>query len=830
MNKINRRQWIKSGALLSGGAALATMPFANLFAKTNPTGAAAEIEEIHIINLSHHDYGYTDLPSSVWDYQVNNIRLAMRFIDETKSYPLESQFKWTCEGLWGLEHFWQQASQKEKDEFDKHVANGAIEVTFMPGNMTCLVGRYEWEKELDRLGYFIKKYKPVVALQDDVNGQPWGMVDSLLARNVKYFTMAANGYRGGNPLPTPSFFWWEGSQNKKILMFNGEGYANGFDYFNAKEWRRGPVPNRYDIWFNSPSGNEIFSAKKEDLLKSQQILQDKLEKLRKQGYLISTLAVTFTNEWTIDNDLPCRQLSEFIRAWNEQGMKPKLVFSTPSRFLEKASSQLPADLPTLKGEWVDWWADGIAASPYEVALLQAAKRRNQDIGNILQYFSVASDGISKQIEELNHQLVFASEHTWGSYDSVAHPYNARTGGNHAEKFDYFFRADEASKRIQVALIRESNNYKPLSQTAFLEVINPGQTPRSGWAEISAAAVRTKVNGVKDLQTGGFLPFEETLSSEWRPAEGASETPPEIPNDVWPFFPGKYRFHLDNLQGGERRKFELVYEQNPTVKPVLSSRYFKPVTDDKTGGITNVLYLPINKFLFDEQKDELPGQLIVERPQGKYVRNKIDERKLATKDILYNKPAIKKAAKPNSHYALRYQYVLEEPFAKQIEQQWDFFDVIPRIEITTTIWLKENLDPLAVYLAFPFAIQSSRAFYDSLGCSVEVGKDQMQNTCGLYNTVQNGVGYRGNDISLALSTPDSPMGAFENIVTGQKRTVFTPKTAHFYSMLCENYWMTNFAVLQPARLEFHHIIECGKPGDEILPLEGTELWGYPTANH
>ncbi len=825
---MNRRQLIKSGALTYSGLWLSTWPFNKLFAESaTEKFDASSIKEIHIVNLSHHDYGYTDLPSSVWDFQKSNIRRALKYINETENYTPEAKFRWTEEGLWGVEKFWQGASTEEKNIFKKYVAEGRLEVTAMPGNMTCLLGKYEWEKELDRLKPFYKMFKPKVALQDDVNGLPWGMVDSLLERDIKYITMSANGYMGGSPLPRPSFFWWQGASGKKILMFNGEGYADGYEYFHDKEWRRGPVPNRYDIWFNGPSGNEIFSTKKEDLQKSKTILTGKLEKLAKQGYGLPILPITFTNMWTIDNDWPCRQLSEFIKAWNAEGMLPKLVFSTPTIFIEKIVSQLPKDIPTLRGEWCDWWAEGIAASPFEVAILQAAKRRNIDIGNAAKYFPAPNAEVKKMIQDLNYNLVFAAEHTWGAYDSVAHPYSERTLGNHAQKFDYFFKADEDSKRIQAEIIQNSNVYERLTRSNHIEVLNPGSVARSGWVEISAVALRIKANGVKETGTNRFLPFEQTLASEWSSVDGATESPAEIPNDVWPFRPGKYKFHIENLQAGEKKKFTLVNNDSFNLQQVTLSRFYKPVIDEKTGTIKNIIYTPLNIPVFDELSPYLPAKIIVERPQGKYIRDAINTRNASQKDFKYTEPAIKEIAIQQSMYALRYTSVLEEDFAKRIEQQWDIFDTIPRIEITTTIWMKENLDPISVYMAFPFKVQLPRAFYDSLGAIVEAGVDQMPDTCGLYNTVQNGVSYRGSNISLALTTLDAPMCIFDSIERTKKRTVFKPESGHFYSILCENYWTTNFAVLQPSKLIFRHIIECGAPGENIMPLENTEMWGYPS---
>jgi hypothetical protein len=388
---MDRREWMKYCSIISGGTTLSTLGTNALNAMSATfSNPARDIEEIHIINLSHTDFGYTDLPSSTWDYHVNNIRLAMKYIDETKSYPHESRFKWTMESLWILERFWAGASQEEKDRFDKCVNEGLIDVTAMPGSLSCLVDSYEWEKEMNRLTGFLEKYKVQVAMENDVNGLPYGLVDSLLKRQVKYMVMGANLYSGGVPVPAPSFFWWEGASGNKILMYNGEGYANGFNYFNAKEWRRGPVPNRYDLWFNPPTGDEIFSSKKENVKSSYEILKGKLNTLKKAGYAHRVLQLSYTNHWTIDNDQPCRQLSRFIKIWNEMGLLPRLVFSTPSAFFSKMVAELPDDLLTLKGEWCDWWADGIAASPFELALLQGAKRRNRDIGSSLTYFGNAN--------------------------------------------------------------------------------------------------------------------------------------------------------------------------------------------------------------------------------------------------------------------------------------------------------------------------------------------------------------------------------------------------------------------------------------------------------
>ena len=812
---MNRREWIKNTSLASGAMILPGLDFNRLFPET--AGADEnEIEEIHIFNLSHTDFGYTDLPSSVWDNQVDILRLAIRYITETKNYPAEARFKWTAESLWVVERFLNEASTEEKNLFDKYAAQGLIEVTAMPGNLTCLCGRHEMEREMERLFQLVRKYKPAVGMQNDVNGIPCGLIDILHDLGVKNFVMGVNG---ASPAVTPSFFWWQSPSGNKLLMYNGEHYASGYDYFNEGEWRRGPVPVRHDIWFNPPSGNEIFSSTPEGIRQSATILKRKLEHLRKIGYNLPYLQIPFTNHLTMDNDVPCRQLSDFIRAWNDAGLRPKLVFSTPSVFFSRMKALVPPSTPVLTGEWCDWWAAGIASTPFEISVYQAAKRRNRDIDNSLKWMN-KPEGFDTKIAALNRDLVFAAEHTWGAYDSIARPYGERTRGAYYQKMDALVRNGENSKRIKSDILRAGNNYKPFSQTNLFEIFNPGETARSGWVELSARAFRIKANCAREIATGRMYPFLQTLGSEWG---GSSQfaPPPDFPNDVWSYFPVQYSFYVEDLKPGEIRKFEIVYDESVDLKPLSGSRYFD-VTVDSNGCVANVRYLPSNTDLF-AGNEYSPAQLIVERSSIKNARSLLS---IHPDHIMHNSPSLVDAQQSATPYSLVYRKIMEEPFAKRIEQQWNVFDRIPRIEIVTTIWTREVIDPMAVYVAFPFNMAEPGLFYDSMGVQVQVGVDQMPGSCGEYQTLQNGVSIRNSKASLAISTLDCPMCVFDSLQRGTGRKVFKPETANFFNMICENYWITNFAVLAPSKLTVRQIIDMGVAGEPVEPLTGDEIWAYP----
>src|SRR5690606_37975905 len=62
-----------------------------------------------------------------------------------------------------------------------------------------------------------------------------------------------------------------------------------------------------------------------------------------------------------DNAGPSLVPSEVAKKWNEKWAYPKLITSTNKQFFDEINALKDVDLPVFKGDWTDWWADGIAA-------------------------------------------------------------------------------------------------------------------------------------------------------------------------------------------------------------------------------------------------------------------------------------------------------------------------------------------------------------------------------------------------------------------------------------------------------------------------------------
>jgi len=792
------------------------------------------INELHIIHHSHTDFGYTDLPSSIWALQVEYIRQAMRFAEETAEYPEAARFRWVCEAALVVDEFLRVADQRERSRFARLVEAGQIEVTAMPCNVTSPITAEQWQAALRRLEPIYKAYRPCTAMQNDINGVPWGIIPSLREAGVKYLTMGVNNYSGGSPRRAPSLWWWQGPTDAKLLAWLGYGYGDGYNFFHHGSWRRGPVPACHDVWFNPPRDAEIFDASAEALKRAQVILQETLAG-RARDYPYDILAVQTTNMWRIDNDPPCRQLSEFVRAWNEAGLKPALRLSTPRMFMEAMEKTAGGKAETVRGDWCDWWSDGVASTPSALAINQQTKRLLSDLPAAAKLLESDLSAHEPLLSDTWRRVAVFDEHTWGAYDSVARPYAPRTVGNYLQKMNLAYQADEDARRLQAEVIRGSRAYKPFSATRELTVLNPGKETRSGWAEISSRAMRFEANAAEDLESGQVFPLELAFGPEWdgQAAASAPAPPPfELPDDAWPLQVVKGRFFVGDLAAGSRRRFALKQLDIPAAKARGDrdgNRFFRWRWDKATGKLMERSSQSGEVSLIDVGEEYGFGSILVERPGGKATRAALagrDGKTLAGQIELQRPKLLEWKAEP-SHYGARYRLTWEHDSCHRIEQQWDFAEVCARLELTTTLWLKEYVRPQAIYMAMPFGLRDAEAWYESVGYKTRAGHDQMPGCCGEYVLVGEGVVFAGKGMSVGVECAQTPLVSFERLQTRSGQKAFVPRNAHLYCTISQNYWVTNFAITKAEKLVVRHVIQAGSEGEHLLAAARSALWAFPS---
>ncbi len=321
-------------AALLGAADLLVLPL------TRTEKPMSKVHTLYFIHHSHTDIGYTHDQPIVFDLHGRFLDEALHLVDKYSDRDSDGAFRWTVETTYVLYRWLQQASAGQIERFKALERAGRIEVTGMFANLTPLldtdqlVETFQLLRPLrDDFGFTIRH-----AMNCDVNGENWPLVDLLLDLGIEGLTMAINTHFGGAPMQRPNVFWWEGPSGRKILAYNGWPYDTGW---------------RFGIGRDAATFEETWWPRVE-------------RRLAEIDYPLPVLMVQSFHPFG-DNGSAYEPFSRFIDTWNEQGKSPRIVMATPKDWWAavKEHSHL---LPTYRGDWTDYWNFGCISSAREQAL------------------------------------------------------------------------------------------------------------------------------------------------------------------------------------------------------------------------------------------------------------------------------------------------------------------------------------------------------------------------------------------------------------------------------------------------------------------------------
>lgn len=791
----------------------------------------SSIRELHLIHHSHTDFGFTDLESTTWKLHVDYIRQALGHAEATQHDAYESQFRWTCEVTMAVEQFLAEATPEERKSFDRAVERGQIEVASMPFNGLFMMSRAEWNDTQRRLQPIRGKYGSTTAMQNDVNGFPWGLIPGLIDEGVNLVWMGCNSDTSLPLTDTPSAWWWQGPDGRRILVWSSQHYCSGYYLFHRHEWRRGVVPSAGDVWFNPPSAGETWDPSPTNLAVAKELLDENLPRATAH-YPYQTIAFQVTNMWRMDNDPPSGHICDFVRAWNAAGHTPRLILSTPKIFAESLRKELGDSLPVRRGDWQDWWADGILSTPEALGANQAAKRLLDDLHLFCSANRIAENAQSQSwARDAWRNATLFDEHTFGSISGVAMPYEASTLGGHAEKVSHAYRALEHARMARALVLRSHESYVSSSRTCRFLAVNPGSSDRAGWVSLPAMALGDNINAVRDLETGRVYPLESIDGPVWSDPD-LSRAPFDTPNDVWGWKTVQKRFFHPGLAASASRKFECLSVDPASIKPEPAATAFKVSHDAR--GLIQLVEASTGKTLTDPTSPWGMGQVIVEtlrNPGQRYVLSRRDTQKLADQWLIEPVTLVSQV-QSNELYSSRLTSVWQHRHLERVEQCWDIFQEIPRAVVTTTLWLREMTAPCAVYLAFPFAMKRAKIHYRSVGYDTIFSDENIEGSCAETLCHQDGVIISDRDsdgVSIKLATPDTPLGCPGGVRL--RRAITAPVTdlsgTYCIPAVC-NYWHTNFAIIKAGKLVMRHWIELcdDRPIASQNASISDELWCYP----
>ncbi len=289
--------------------------------------------EVYFLQWSHHDIGYTDLPSHVLDRHCKWYDEAIDQLDAMQDMPYETRPRIVVEQFWSLDEYLRRAAPERKEKMYRYIQNGDIELTALYGNLiTEQLGHEECYRALYPAGELAAELGVALdtAAHNDIPGVSWGVCRALCDSGIRYFVPDFPDYYhwGGHDMYSfwddaqiwnykgPGAFYWEAQDGKRLMLWSGR-HVDG-----------NPTNGKFD-W-----------------------LENCLESLDRGGYPYDTIRLQ-GKSGTTDNSRYVDSYARNAALWNGQYAYPRIIIGTNHMFFgafEEELARKRMTLPVVCGE------------------------------------------------------------------------------------------------------------------------------------------------------------------------------------------------------------------------------------------------------------------------------------------------------------------------------------------------------------------------------------------------------------------------------------------------------------------------------------------------
>lgn len=787
------------------------------------------IKTIAIVHHVHTDFGYTDLQERCKREQVKYIRQAIQYVLKSKDYPEGAKFAWTQEQLYQVREFWNSATEEEKNNFFEAIKTGRLEITGTPFNVTAFMNKEEWETAMNWIPEDLwEKCDIKTAMQIDVNGMHTPGMVCAYEKGIRNLWMGPNSYYGVPPLPTPKAFYWQIDDDKKMFVWLNASYNNGTFLFNSN-WRQGPVPGYSDLRYRTAEAGDIWDCSEEAIKKAHEMCKKNIALIEGTevpdqeaetdgftknrlfgGYELSTLPVSVTNQWRVDNDPPFYPLVDFVKKWNEMQLEPRLVLCTASQAMEMVKEEMQDNIPTYSGQWIDWWANGTASTPREFSYVRKARRTLKSATSEL--FGELSKFQKDEVKKISEDICVYYEHSWGSWQSVSNPYAFESISQAAEKNIYAYRALEGAKGLLAdrvrALTKEVHNQIVIWNTSDREI--------STNIELPLNCMRGEYYSVLCEETGEKLPIKyvDGIANFLRPKD-ETEFGPE---------------NISHTFSDKCEKQGVVF--GPIVLPPKSCIHLLPSQEEVTEEAkeTYQIYVEVDKrgwpIKLQFENQDIP---IISGSVGEFVSVEADgfSPRWTMKDIFENDSEEERAKLRKEHlieteadygetntYEVNGQIVYEQQvyhhslhYAKRILK----LDLhTGKAELEFRMNRRYSYDPEVLFLRFEAPDTTDIPTISNANCTFKPILEQFPGSCQDFYAYDSWIHYPNGWL---LNCEDNALVTFgETSVVERKQSMNGPAN-RMYIRLYDNIWDTNFEGNSCGLMTFEFQICTGVPVEE-----------------
>ncbi|NGP45949.1 glycoside hydrolase [Bacillaceae bacterium SIJ1] len=777
---------------------------------------------IYAIHHSHTDIGYTERQERIEQYHIDFIRQAIAISKDIRSgvRPERKGFKWTCETFWAVEQFLKEASEEEKKDFAEAVRQGDIELSGTYLNMTELAGEDLLRSIHQKAADYGKSIGVSVdsAMTADINGYSWGYAQSLLDVGVKHLFSCIHTHHGMFPLGRKQMpFWWETPAGERLLVWNGEHYMIGNElglcpdgvgrYMIRDEFHTPAIVDNHD---------EVMTTRIERYLK----------KLEEEGYPYDFVPVMVSGLAT-DNGSPNGDIMQVLNAWNEKhGEQVQIEMTTLSQFFKQLKVQ-KTDIPVYRGDWPDWWSDGVASTPMQTQIFKDGQRALRKVKALDPDENIIS---AEEREKIEHQLVMYAEHTWGYHASIHSPWDWNVQMLEVRKLAYAANASRLAHHALDKLNAANGGALLHPGRAFrYQVMNTESQPTKQlveltWNGFENARFSDGLEVVEE-QSGKVVPHQTSFESatievDLQPGEQKHyfirpvKTSAAITTSNVKLVGADTIYDIDDIQPSGAGTSPFVITEHSIESPYVKLTWSGEGIDswiDKASG-EDLLRTDRKHNAFSPVYEVTPatdpkhsGSVFTARStmgrnrKGLNVQRSVGQ--LVKARALANGPLFGTVELQFEVDGMSYYSLFLKVYASSSR-----VDVAVRLH-KESVWEPEN-----VYISLPFMTstkQDETLYFDKAGANVRPWVDQLPGTLLDYYCIQDGMAFVGEERSLMIATPDTPLVQLGSLERGTRLLHTQQKDdteRHVYSWAMSNYWETNFKATLGGFYEFRYLVD------------------------
>jgi hypothetical protein len=719
---------------------------------------------VYVYPHSHVDIGYTDTQENVEKIHMRNLEYGAALAKQTAGYPQGARYKWNAEVTWASDGYLRRATAGQKAAFIEAVQRGWICLDATYANINTSAAS---DEELLRLFRHCRQLQVLsgvkvdTMVQMDVPGASWGVVQAARQNGVRYFMSYPNASdRIG--LIRPAWecrpVWWVGPDGRsRILFLQAWPYAVGF-MLKGCHFQPGLLAGKYDrIKTNDPSAHFVDTFLPEELAK--------LEQRKDYPYDIAVMSWALSDNAPIDADLP-----EAVKAWNEKYAYPRLVIAGSHEIGDAFEKRYGAVLPEVRGDFTEYWTDGLGSDARRVGLNRGAKERLVQAETLWAMLDTKRPAPLDAFNDAWRNVLLGTEHTWGYYDTAS----PRAKQIEAVKASYFENADKNSRELLALAVQSVA--KPGSDT--VAVLNTLSWDRGGLVELPADLSRAGDRVVDDR--GREVPCQRLAGGSLAFLAG----------DVPPLGARLYRVAAGKPAARGGCKAEGRTLQNGLVKVAL---------DPKTGDVASLVDLRNGREF-----------VAAKSPWGvnsyRYLPGSDRSRASGPTAVV-----IKAGQCGPLLASLRVES--QAAGCRKLTREISAISGQPWIAMTDTLDKIATRNKEGVHFAFAFDVPGATTRIDIPWGVMRPEADQLRGGNRNWLAVQRWVDLSNDRYGVTWSSPDAPLieigdlyanvlGAAENSPVWLRKL---PSSATIFSWALNNHWYTNFPLEQGGRITFRYQI-------------------------